>query len=83
MPEFDLGRTWDNCRLCCDERMICDTALMVFVVFYVFFTLSKNCVTPENFNGPTKHTEKIWNGMWQKCETIERAINTVKFRTSK
>jgi len=24
---------------------------MVFVVFYVFFTLSKNCVTPEKFNG--------------------------------
>ena len=39
-PELDLGMACENCKPCCDERIICDTALIVII--YVFFLLNRN-----------------------------------------
>ena len=36
-PELDLGIACVNCKLCCDERMICETALMVAAKLSYFY----------------------------------------------
>merc|ERR1712142_543499 len=34
-PELDLGMACEDCKPCCDERIICDTALIVLICLFL------------------------------------------------